>query len=148
AVVAGPRAVRHTAATPVRRPDRTLPRAAGALLPPRLGAAARHLGARLGAVRARALRRELRGDGLVHHRDVRLDTEDLFRQGHARTGAAVGLLHGETGHATPAFTALRTKTSPPFGPGTAPRMSSRLRSASPSTTWRFSVVTRVLPYWP
>ena len=39
------------------------------------------------------------------------------------------------------FTASRMSTRPPLGPGTAPFTSSRSRSASASTTSRFSVVT-------
>ena len=39
-------------------------------------------------------------------------------------------------------------TSPPSGPGTAPRISRRLRSGSARTTSRFKIVTRSLPIWP
>ena len=46
------------------------------------------------------------------------------------------------------LTASRTSTQPPLVPGTAPRTSTRPRSASVSTTSRFSVVTRMLPMWP
>ena len=98
-VVARLGAVRHTTAAPLRRADRTLTGPAGALLAPRLGAAAAHLGARLGAVRAGALGRELRGDDLVHHRDVRLDAEDVVGQLDGVAVAAVGRLHRERGHA-------------------------------------------------
>ena len=37
---------------------------------------------------------------------------------------------------------------PPGAPGTAPRISRRLRAASMSTTCRFSIVRRTLPMWP
>ena len=47
-----------------------------------------------------------------------------------------------------AFTDGRTITWPPSEPGTAPRISSRLRSASISTTFRFSMVRRMTPMWP
>ena len=144
-VVAGLGTVRHTAAAPLRRADRALAGPAGALLAPRLGAAAAHLGARLGAVRARPLGGELRGDHLVHHRDVGLDAEDRRRAARrSHPICAVGLLHRQRGPAhafTPAFTALRTNTRPLVAPGTEPLMSSSPRSASPSTTSRFSVVT-------
>src|SRR5205823_9086279 len=58
-VVARLGAVRDAAAPPLRRADRTLAGAARALLAPRLGAAALHLRAGLGAVRAGPLGREL-----------------------------------------------------------------------------------------
>ena len=45
----------------------------------------------------------------------------------------------------PALTDGRTSTWPPGAPGTAPRISSRLRAASTSTTRRFSVVRRTAP---
>src|SRR5262249_10357333 len=139
------RAVRHTTAAPLRCADRTLASAAGALLPPRLRATAAHFRTRLGAVRAGASRGQLRVDDLVHDCDVRLDAEDRLRQLHGGARFAVGLLHHQGTHA---FTAFRTKTKPPVGPGTAPLTNRRLRSASPSTTSRFSVVTRSAPYWP
>ena len=87
AVVARLRAVRHTTTTPVRRADRALAGAAGALLAPRLRATAADLGPGLRAVRAGAGGRELRGDDLVHHRGVGLDAEQVV--GHVdRAGAA------------------------------------------------------------
>ena len=79
--------MRHTTAAPLRRADRTLAGATGALLPPRLRAAAAHFGARLRAVRSGPLGRELRGDDLVHDRNVRLDAEDVVGQ---LDGAGVG----------------------------------------------------------
>src|SRR5207244_7990755 len=42
----------------------------------------------------------------------------------------------------------RTSTRQPFGPGTAPRMSRRLRLGSASTTSRLRMVTRPAPSWP
>src|SRR5581483_1118232 len=146
------RAVRDATAAPVRRADRSLPCPAGALLPPRLRATARHLGARARAVRAGARGRELRGDDLVHDGDVRLDAEQ--RVGDVdRAGIVAGRLLHRDGrhHCAPAFarfTASRTNTRPPVGPGTEPRTSRRPRSASPSTTCRLSVVTRSWPYCP
>src|SRR4051794_12710030 len=53
------RAVRHAAATPVRRADRALAGAAGALLAPRLRTTTGHFGPRLGALRPRPGGREL-----------------------------------------------------------------------------------------
>ncbi len=50
---------------------------AGALLTPRLCAAATDFLARLGAVRSRTTGSELRRHDLVHDRDVRLDAEDV-----------------------------------------------------------------------
>ena len=46
-------------------------------------------------------------------------------------------LHGDRCHHLPPLTASRMTTSPPFGPGTAPLTSTRLRSVSASTTFRF-----------
>src|SRR5204863_647726 len=98
-VVARLGAVRDAPAPPLRRADRALAGAAGALLAPRLGAATLDLGAGLGAVRAGPLGRELRGDHLVHHRDVGLDAEDLLGQVDTHARAAIGLLHGDAAHA-------------------------------------------------
>ena len=144
AVVARLRAVGHTTAAPVRRADRALAGAAGALLAPRLRATTADLGPGLRAVRARPGGGELRGDDLVHDRDVRLDAEQLV--GHVdRAGVRAGRrLHVELHAASPCaagttgrFAALLTNTRPPLGPGTAPLTRRRPRSASPSTTSRF-----------
>ena len=64
----------------LRRARRTLTGAAGALLPVRLLAATADLAAGLGRVRALAGRGLLRGDHLVHQRDVGLDVEQLGGQ--------------------------------------------------------------------
>src|SRR4029079_2764139 len=50
--------------------------------------------------------------------------------------------------ATGRLAAFLTNTSPPLGPGTAPFTRRMPRSGSPSTTSRFWVVMRPLPYWP
>src|SRR5437588_1326971 len=42
----------------------------------------------------------------------------------------------------------RTTTRPPLGPGTAPRTSRILLSASIFTMFRLRIVTGALPYWP
>src|SRR5439155_21689306 len=103
-------------------------------------------GAGLRALRARAGRGELRGHHLVEHGHVGLDAEDgVVELDGAGRGARTGA-HVDLGHLyRPPFTASRMSTSPPRGPGTAPLMSSRSRSASACTTSRFSVVTR---WWP
>src|SRR6266542_477625 len=46
------------------------------------------------------------------------------------------------------FMAERIITRPPLGPGTAPRISTRLRSGSTLATSRLSTVTRSCPMWP
>src|SRR3990172_5469645 len=66
-----------TAALPLRGADRALPGPAGALLPPRLPAAARHLAPPLRVVRARAPVGELSHDRLVEQRPADLDSEDV-----------------------------------------------------------------------
>src|SRR5262249_11706024 len=107
------------------------------------------LGARLRAVRAGARGCELRGDDLVHHGDVGLDAEHRVGQLDGARVRALGVTHREAAHRfTAALVALRTNTSEPDGPGTAPFTSSRPRSASPCTTSRLRVVTRSLPFWP
>src|SRR5450432_284766 len=47
-----------------------------------------------------------------------------------------------------ALTDGRTRTWPPWDPGTAPLISSRLRAISTLMTVRFSVVRRTTPMWP
>src|SRR5690606_29752783 len=125
---------------------------AGALLLPGLGATATHLGAGLGALGARTAGGELGGDDLVHHRDVRLDAEDvLIEVDRAGVGAGRGLDGHRRHHAPPlvaALTASRITTSPPLGPGTAPRTSRRFFSASEETTRRLRVVTFSAPMRP
>src|SRR5690606_8435535 len=135
---------------PLRRADRALTGATGALLAPRLRTAAGDLGAGLRAVRAGAGRGQLRGDDLVEDGLVRLDAEDLAGQVDGARGLPGRRLHGDGGgaHDAAALTALRMRTRPPAGPGTEPRRRMRLRSESPSTTSRLRVVVRTLPVWP
>ncbi len=104
----------HAAADPVRAAGGTLTSTTRALLLPRLGAATTDLGAGLGAVGAGTTGGELRGDDLVHHRDVRFDAEDL--------GVELddGLLDAHQELTFSNLTALRTITVPPLAPGTAP----------------------------
>ena len=169
------------AADPDRAADRAGARAAGALLRPRLLAAAAHFGARLLRLGAGAAGRAVRGHDLVHQRLVerapnvasetcerpprRLTTLSfhaalasrlLLVFGRAflprpscRRLAFLGAAFGRDASARrAAFAAVRTITWPPSAPGTAPRISSRLRSASTRTTFRFSVVARTTPMWP
>ena len=80
AVVARRRAVDDATAGELRRADRALTGAAGALLLVRLAAAAADLAAGLGVVRALPGRGQLGHDDLVDQRDVDLDVEDLGGQ--------------------------------------------------------------------
>src|SRR5450759_1988992 len=161
-VAPGLGAVRDSAAPPLGRSDEALAGPPGAFLAPRLGPAAGDLGPGLRRVASGASMRELGGDDLVKDGEVRDDLEQVGgnldgSRGAARrggdvevhalssTGASVVRAGRETG---PPLTALRTKTRPPAGPGTEPRISRRPRSASPSTTSRLRVVTLRLPCWP
>ena len=119
---------------------------AGALLAERLGAATAHLGAGLGALRAGPAGGELGGDDLVHDGHVGLDAEHVVVEVDLAGILAGDVLEGDLRHLGHAplgldLTALRTEITPPLGPGTEPRTSSTLRSASDSTTSRLSVVT-------
>src|SRR5207237_7487937 len=78
--------------------------------------AALDLGAGLGAVRAGPLGRELRGNHLVHHRDVGLDTEDLLGQVDAGARTAVGLLHLGLHAASTSGPRARTRRARTSGP--------------------------------
>ena len=147
-VAAGLGRMSDAAAHPVRCADRALTRSAGALLAPRLDAAASNLAARLGALRARSTSRELRGDHLVQHGLVRLDCEDFVGYVDRAGVRAADGLDGERRHHRPPFTASRMMTVPPRGPGTAPRTSNSPWSASVRTTWKLSVVTLSPPVRP
>ena len=131
-----------TTAGVVRCPDGALTGVAGALLLERLATTAADFGPGLCALRAGAPMGELSDHGLVHDRHVGLHTEYIggeFSRACCFTGDRLDRYRGH--HLPPFFTALRTMTKPPFGPGTAPLTSSRLRSRSAWTTSRFSVVT-------
>src|SRR4029079_16519750 len=148
-VLTGLGTVGHTATAHVRRPAGALAGIARALLLERLLAATTDLGTGLGALGATAACRELRRDDLVHQRNVWLHAEHAVVEVEAAGVLTGGVLHGDRchdGHLP--FTALRTMTTPPLGPGTEPLTSSRLRSVSACTTSRFSVVTCSLPMWP
>src|SRR6188508_807100 len=102
-------------ASELRCTGRALTGAAGALLAVGLAATAAHLATRLRRMRALTSGRELGHHDLVDQRDVRLHVEDL--------GGQVRGLGCHLDHAP--FAAVRIRTMPPRGPGTAPLMSSR-----------------------
>ena len=81
AVITRLRAVCDASTAPLRRTNRALAGSACALLAPRLGAAAPALCSCLRGVRSRTARRELCGHDLVHHMEIRLDSEDLVIEG-------------------------------------------------------------------
>src|SRR5439155_6852722 len=145
-------AVHGAAAGVLRRAQRALPGPPGALLPVRLLAAAAYLTTRLGGVRAPPGRRFLRHHDLVHERDVHLDGEDLTGQLDIRTGLAGRSCNTDRGHlASPpvsCLAALRIRTRPPLGPGTAPLISSSPRSASTACTVSRGTVVLALPIRP
>ncbi len=148
-VLAGLRPEGDATTAEVRSADRALASVAGALLGVGLAAATAHFGAGLGALRAGAAGGELGRDDLVHHRDVGLDAEHVVVDLDGAGVLAGHVLERESCHVQPffpfsgpaIFTALRTMTTPPAGPGTEPLINSRLRSTSDWTTSRFCVVT-------
>src|SRR5690606_28602529 len=74
--------------------------------------------------------------------------EHVHRAGHGRD---IGLRGSHGAYApfrTDSATAVRTRTTPPFGPGTAPLTSSRPLSASTACTVRLGGVGRALPTGP
>src|SRR5690606_39378258 len=77
-----------------------------------------------------------------------LGVEDLRRQLDAPGLRTRRVLHVDGGHHFPPFAALRIRTRPPLGPGTAPSTRSRPFSASTAWTRRFDVVTRSPPMRP
>src|SRR5919106_472886 len=96
---------------------------------------------------------QTRRDDLVHGRHahgdvengrVEVDLTDLLPGG----VQTLDRCHQALTFPFPDFTLVRTITSPPTGPGTAPLRRRRPRSASPSTTSRFNTVTRWLPICP
>src|SRR5262249_25005855 len=107
----------HTAARPLRRARAALARAAGALLPPRLRAAARNRVAILGAVRARMARGELPAHLGVEEVGLDLDLEHRGRELYLARARILDCHDVDGGHAS----TLPDLCSPPDG----------LRSASP-----------------
>src|SRR4029453_13670606 len=80
---------------------------------------------------------------------VGLDAEQRVGQADAAALAAGRGLDLHRSHrAPPPFTASRMRTSPPLGPGTAPRTSSSWLSGSACPPRRFWVVTFWLPMRP
>src|SRR5205814_10585899 len=119
-----------------------LPGPAGALLLEGLGAAARHLRPGFGALGTQPGGRQLGGDDLVHHRHAGVHTEGGLVELDGAHDGAVDRSERDAGHvylASGDFTALRTITTPPRGPGMAPFTSSRSRSTSAETTSRLRV---------
>src|SRR5690606_2866898 len=143
------RAVHDATAGELRRTDRALPGAAGALLPIRLRTATRDLAAGLGRMGTLPGRRQLCHHDLVDQRHVHLDVEDLGRQFDRAVRGALRVQNGDGTHffVSP-FAAVRTNTKPPSGPGTAPLSSSTPFSASTACTDTFIVVTRSPPIRP
>src|SRR5699024_5954174 len=90
----------------------------------------------------------------VHQRHVGLHIENLVRELDGAVRLARGCLHLNAAHlvappfASPAFAAVRTNTTPFFGPGTAPRSSSRPSSGRTLYTVRPYLVTCALPIRP
>src|SRR2546430_15304269 len=78
----------EAAARELRRADRARAGAAGALLAPRLGAAAGDEAATLRAARAGTARVQLRAHGLVHEVRLHLGAEDVRLEGHLLRGLA------------------------------------------------------------
>src|SRR5207244_3879323 len=149
---------RLAAALPLRRADRALARAAGALLLPGLLAAARDLAPALRVVGADATIGELAHDGLMQHGQVH-GVEHVGLELEAARLLALRVDHLEVRHRYffPAagagvtffvFTLLRSITSEPLAPGTAPRTSTRFCSGSTRTTLMLSTVRRSPPMRP
>src|SRR5882757_3875172 len=172
-----PRGERPAAAHPDGAAYGAGPGLAGALLAPRLLAAAADFRARLLLLGAGAPGGHVGRDDLVHQRFVVGAAEGGVRQlnfaggayilelklhgGYflsdldaplpappfAATGALFGAKRLRRACAT-AFKAGRTMTRPPSEPGTAPLINSRLRLTSTSTMRRFSMVRFLTPMWP
>src|SRR5690606_219720 len=150
-VVARLRAVDDATAGELRSAGRALTGTAGALLAVRLAATAADLAARLRLVRALTGSGQLCDDDLVDQRNADLlDVEDLRGELDGTGLVARRRKDVNSAHRLPQapLAAVRTRTRPPFGPGTAPLMSSRPFSASTAWTVRFWVVTRSLPIRP
>src|SRR5207248_9736981 len=138
--------------------DRSLARAAGALLLPRLPAAPRDLAAAFRVVRARAPVRQLAHHRLVQQRHADLHAEDVGLELHRPLVVALRVddLHARHHFFSAAFCCcalvvlmlLRTITSEPLAPGTAPRIRIRFCSGSTRATVTLSVVRCTPPMRP
>src|SRR5699024_9620659 len=153
-VITRRRPVDRAATNELRRTLRSLARPAGALPAVRLLATSGHLTPGLGVVGALPRGGGLGSHDLMHQRNGRLAVEHVARQLDSfgcRTGRRLDLY---TAHfatppfASPILAALRTKTTPFFGPGTAPLTNSRPCSGCTACTVRPCVVLRALPSRP
>ena len=126
------------ATDPLRCTSRTLTSTTGALLAPRLLAAARDLATGLRSVGALTSSRKLGDDDLMNQRNVGIHVEEvtgkLGRSGlltlDVKDVDGLGLVHAASPFLAAFLAALRTTSREPFGPGTAPRTSMIPRSAS------------------
>src|SRR5262249_11760776 len=133
AIRSGMWAMRDAAALTMGCSHRTLAGAAGPFLAIQLACAAGDLAATARVVGAVAGVGLLANDGLVHHRDVRLDAENILGELDGPDLVA-GLIeefcfHQVVSSYFAAFTARRTITNPFLAPGTDPRTSSKCLSA-------------------
>src|SRR5262245_37757497 len=156
--VAARRGTEWLAATlPLGGADAALARAPGAFLFPRLLAAARDLAAPAGVVRARATVGELAHHGLVQQRHTDLHAEHVRFQLDGALVLALGVhdLHARHHFFSEAFCCafvvlmlLRTMTSEPLAPGTAPRMRIRFCSGNTRATVTLRTVRCTPPMRP
>ena len=149
------RAEDRAAADPQRRARRAASCTTRALLSPRLSAAAPHEAARLRRMRAETARCELHDDGLMHEAGIHLHAEDAVIQFDIANLLVCAIINCYFWHklaillpdyfsaffGLSGLTVARTTTRPFFGPGIAPLMRMRLRSASTRTTERRCTVT-------
>src|SRR5258708_14362185 len=131
---------------PQRAADGTHARASGTLLPPQRLARSGDFVTRLGRRRSAPHARQVMPHRFVQQRFIDVRAEHRVGQLHAADLLIaqidnVYLRHGY-------FLALLTITYPPFGPGTAPLISSTFSSGSTSTISRLRTVTRVVPICP
>ena len=125
---------------PLRSADRTLTCVAGALLAPRLFAAAADFLADLGVLGALALVGQEVDDCLVDSLLVRGDPEHGVGKLNGGNFLAAHINDIKFSHCVfllYALTLSLTQTTEPFGPGMAPLMAIRLFSASTLTMLRF-----------
>src|SRR5262249_690885 len=135
--------------------------AAGAFLLPRLAAAARHLAAPSGIVRAGPSVGELSRDRLMEQRPADLGAEHVRLQLERSRLASLPVQNLPGWHryffspavccaccGVGAVTDLRSMTSDPLAPGTAPRTRTMFCSAMTRTTLRFNTVRRSPPMRP
>src|SRR5437763_6083075 len=128
----------------LRRADRALAGATGALLAPRLRASAGDEATAFRCPRALAARVELGADGLVHEMRLDLVAEDgLVERDLLLRAAQQGCL--QRSHY---LMSSRISTRPFFGPGTAPLTRRRFRSASTEWTVSPTWVLRLPPIRP